>query len=63
MKWIERSQINSFDFTHLTKRISNRSLPTKIKEEIIAQAIKETQSNSLHFVVNFILEPEINVGK
>ena len=56
MKWIERSTINSFDFRHLIKKMSTNPLPKRVKDEILELAVKETQGDNQHFVVNFILE-------
>lgn len=56
MKWIERTQISTFDFAEITKKISTEPLSREIKQEITRKVIEDTQCNTLHYVVNFMLE-------
>lgn len=56
MKWIERTQISTFDFAAITKKISSEPLSTQTKQEMTRKIIEDTQTNTLHYVVNFMLE-------
>jgi hypothetical protein len=56
MKWIERSQLSSFDFSKLVKRLSSEPLTQEVKEQLTALVVESSQDESQHLVVNFLLE-------